>query len=265
MNKKLIVCLMVPMLIAIAPISVAQANQSKPNVVEKIFRRIQYTASKILPLKALGYPKTRKFSAGKRPILDACSIPAEKTGEHLMAIVPNDIIPVDNADELPIVPNDVGLTSLSKPSVWLYSPYNQREGIRATLVLRKFSMINGVVKDRQIGREMPFNIPTTPGPFSIQVEEELQKGYVYKWVVTVKCDKDAAANPITGGFIAFDQPIQSGLTDEQEKLASAAEQGYWYDVLNILLASKTGGSQQQLDELLKSGEASIDSQRIFKR
>jgi hypothetical protein len=264
MNKKLIVCLMVPMLIAIAPISVAQANQSKPNVVKKIFRRIQYTASKILPLKALGYPKTRKFSAGKRIIRSICSTPAEKTGEHLMAIVPNGIIwaEKERGNLREILPKDVGLTSSSKPIVWLYSPYDQTKGIKGTLSLRKFSMVNGNVKDDQVGREMPFNIPTTPGAFSIQVEEELEKGSVYKWVVTVKCDKDAAANPTTGGFITFDQPSQSRsqLTDE-DKLVAAAERGYWYDILNILLSSKTDDSQQQLDELL----ALVDSQRIFKR
>jgi hypothetical protein len=265
MNKKLIVGLLVPALMAIAPISVAQANQSKPNVVEKIFRRIQYTASKILPLKALGYPKTRKFSGGKRGI---CSTPAEKTGEHLMAIVPNGIMWTEKKGErlIEILPNDVGLTSSSKPSVWLYSPYNQTKDIKGTLVLRKFSTVNGTVKEDQIGREMPFNIPTTPGAFSLQVEEKLEKGSLYKWVVTVKCDKDAAANPTTGGFITFDQPIQSQsqLTDN-DKLIAAAEQGYWYDLLNVLLNSRTDDSQQQLDELLKSGKALVDSQRILKR
>jgi hypothetical protein len=246
MNKKLIVGLLVPALMAIAPIGVVQASPAKPNVLEKIFKKIQYTASRTLSLKALGYTKSRKIAGGKR----GCSVPAEKVGENLMAIVPN----------------DVGLTSSAKPMVWLYSPYqkSQKEGIlKGSLVLRKLSTVNNKLEEKQVGREISFNIPTTPSTFSVQVEEELQKGSIYKWVVTVQCDKDAAANPTTGGFIAFDQSIQSKpLTNEEDKLVAAAEQGYWYDILNTLLKSD---SQQQLDEFLKSGEASVESQRILKR
>jgi hypothetical protein len=240
MNKKLMIGFMLSALITIAPIRSVDSSQAKPSILEKVFKKIQYTVPKAISLKALGYPRSTKRGTRRIP----CS-----PKENLMAIVPD----------------DVGLTSSSKPIVWLYSPYqgNQKECVlKGSLILRKISKVNNKFEEKQVGREISFNIPSSPDVFSVQLEEELERGSVYKWVATVHYDKDAAANPTTGGFIAFDQPISQSLTNDEERLVVIAKQGYWYDALNSLL---TNGSQQKLDVFLKSGGLPIESKRLLKR
>jgi hypothetical protein len=171
---------------------------------------------------------------GKR----GCAIAQQNTKEALYALVPQE---------------GIGRTVSSQPQVWIYSPYQTTQSaLNATLVVRQ---VNENGEDKQIGEETNIVISANHGLSPVQITQPLQDGKTYKWVVTIKCDQDAAANPVVTGLIsiAANPKLQQSLksASPRQQLITYAENGYWYDVLNQLLAD--GAAKTDRDDFLRSG------------
>lgn len=193
-------------------------------------------ASKVLyrPFGGRGPAKTGAVG-GKR----GCTIAQHSMKETLYALVPQE---------------GIGRTVSIQPQVWIYSPYQTTQAsLNATLVIRQVNQ-NGE-NGEQIGGETNIVISANPGLSPVPIMQPLQDGKTYKWVVTINCDRDVAANPVVTGLISIDansklqQSLQSA--SPRHRLISYAQEGYWYDVLNQLLANDN--SKLDRDDFLRSG------------
>lgn len=174
---------------------------------------------------------------GKR---GACRDAVVQTGDKLVAIAP---------------PDSIGASLSKTPTLWVYSPY--------TFPAEKFKQpIKGEFKVRQssdaggkVGESMIVDLPRKPGLVEVTITEPLKDGQSYSWSFSAKCG-DASENPTVASKIeiAIDSKLiaNSQSSSTQQKAASYAEKGYWYDALTLTLQAKPN-VKSDIQSLLESG------------
>jgi hypothetical protein len=225
-------------ILSLSNLAIPTVAFSKPSVPGK---SIQASKVKYRPFGGRGPARTGAVG-GKR----GCAIAKQNTKDALYGLVPQE---------------GIGRTVSTQPQVWIYSPYQTTQAsLNATLVVRQ---VNENGEDgQQIGEEASITISANHGFSPVQFTQPLQDGKTYKWVVTIECDRDVAANPVVTGLISVDanSKLQKSLqsASSRQQLISYAEEGYWYDVLNQLL--KNNNSKADRDDFLRSGglDAAID-------
>jgi hypothetical protein len=103
-----------------------------------------------------------------------------------------------------------GLTTSERPTFWFYMPYTQNSKASA-----EFSLQDSTGNDVYKGA---VSLPTNSGVISISLPSNtsLQVGKIYRWYLKVRCDRQRTASV------------------PQEKVAIYAEEGIWFDSLNML-------------------------------
>jgi hypothetical protein len=129
-----------------------------------------------------------------------------------------------------------GLTTSERPTFWFYMPYTQNSKASA-----EFSLQDSTGNDVYKGA---VSLPTNSGVISISLPSNtsLQVGKIYRWYLKVRCDRQRTASVpiyVEGDIqrVNLDTRIMQELqaaTDPQEKVAIYAEEGIWFDSLNML-------------------------------
>jgi hypothetical protein len=211
---------------------IAKQNTTQKGWIRKVLERITYRPKK-RGLGNRGNPSNLLTGGGKR----GCAISQNDPKDALHAIVPQE---------------GIGLTTSTRPLVWIYSPYQTQGPLKATLTIRKVG--ENEQDDHQVGDETNFVIPPGRGLSSVQITQPVENGQTYKWVVTIECDADAAANPVVSGLLAIESnsKLQQSVQSEslRQQTAIYAQEGYWYDVLSQLVMN---GVKADLVDFLKSG------------
>lgn len=172
-----------------------------------------------------------------------------RRGNCPMAIAPK------NVQLTPVIPDQVGLSATSTPSIWVYNPYSGTTPLLATVLLR----------DGKDGSRVPIapitiTLPTSPGIVKVPLAQPLEHKRLYRWSFKVICNpQDNSENPKVNGWVRWVAPttdLQKQVigADMRQQAALYAQNGYWYDALDLL--AKDTASQDWVD-FLKSGSADL--------
>jgi len=128
-----------------------------------------------------------------------------------------------------------GRMTSKHPTIWFYVPY--RSGTYAEFILQD-------KEGTEIYRDpKPFVLGSTPGVIGYDIPSiataKLKPGELYKWFLKVKCNPEGSTDDYVQGWLqwfALDSSIESQLKTAEplERAWIYAEQGIWYDALNIL-------------------------------
>jgi hypothetical protein len=163
---------------------------------------------------------------------------ASDMGPNLTAIVPQ---------------SNYGLTTVKRPNFWVYLP--QTSAKKAILSIKE--------KGKTPHWQQSIDLTKKAGITGIKLSENapaLEIGKNYQWAVILVCgDRPSPNDPVVAAWV---KPIEQSKTADAnltglglEKASAYAQQGIWYDALNILIAEKSSSDNWQdvWVEYLKSG------------
>jgi hypothetical protein len=162
-----------------------------------------------------------------------------------------------NTQLTPLIPNQVGWSATSKPILWVYNPYSGTAPLSATVLLR-----DGKDSSRVPIAPITIPLPASPGIVKVPLTQPLESKRLYRWYFTVICNpQDSSENADVSGWVRWVAPstsLQKQLTSasNRQKAALYAQNGYWYDVLELLAKDTTA---QDWAEFLKSGSAGLEA------
>ena len=163
----------------------------------------------------------------------------------------------DSAKLIPIVPDDnFALTVSARPNFWIYLPPTSAQ--QAILSIKE----EGVNPHWQ----QSVSLTGETGIIGIPLSDDaptLEIGKNYQWAVILVCGKRPNPNdPVVSAWIkrVDESQISKGgsltYSTELEKAADYAQQGIWYDALDILIAEKNSSVDNWNDiwvQYLQSG------------
>jgi hypothetical protein len=153
-----------------------------------------------------GTPKDINRGGGKRGCF---GLNKAREDSYLQALVP-----VDGG----------GLSGVTRPKFWVYSPYVSAVPIRGVLAVRRARNF----------KEVPFQkvevlLPSQPGMVGVSLPVPLPDRDLLVWSLTVVCDEvNGARNPFVEGFVLV-RPYSGSL--QKSGVGDFARSGYWYDAL----------------------------------
>ncbi|MGD1920395.1 MAG: DUF928 domain-containing protein [Pleurocapsa sp.] len=135
-----------------------------------------------------------------------------------------------------IVPQqNYGLTTLERPDLWIYLPKTSAK--QAILSIRE----EGNIPHWQQSVELTERAGVT----GIRLADDapiLKLGKNYQWaVILICCDRPNPNDPVVTSWIKRVAPknIKTPSTSKLELASTYAQQGIWYDALNILISEKS--------------------------
>ncbi|AFY56418.1 protein of unknown function (DUF928) [Rivularia sp. PCC 7116] len=152
-----------------------------------------------------------------------------------------------------------GITTLERPKFWFYVPYTKNLANSSAEFSLQDSNGKDIYRDKIV-------LPQKPGVVGISLPNTvtpLEVGKTYRWYFKVKCSQQAVSLPVyvEGDIqrIALGSRIAEQLraaTDSQHKIAIYAQEGVWFDALNMLAqlrkSSQDASVEQDWQSLLQS-------------
>lgn len=194
-------------------------------------------------------PNEAQLSGAGRPILGKEG--GGKRGNCPLAVTTR------NTQLTPLIPDQVGWSATSKPSFWVYNPYSGTTPFSAIVLLR-----DGKDGSRVPIAPMNITLPTSSGIVKVPLTQPLESKRLYRWYFTVICNpQDSSENAYVSGWVRWVAPntnLQKQLASasSRQKAALYAQNGYWYDALELLAKDTTA---QDWAEFLKSGSAGLEA------
>ena len=157
--------------------------------------------------------------------------------------------PVSGNSAIALAPQTfVGLSHQAQPTLWLYLPTAEVEGIEFSLF---DAQLNGLV-------QAELRAPEASGFISIPLSEHatLSEGMPYYWTAAFICNSARRTEDwIGGGWIEY-QPIASNNQKVLEELSlldqadQYLETGYWYEALAVLFSlAETTPSSPRIEDI----------------
>ena len=173
-----------------------------------------------------------------------CPIAISTQKTELIQLTPN-----------PLVPNQTSWSATSTPSILVYNPHSGKTPLLATMLLRD-------AKDDSRVSIAPITItlPTSPGIVKVPLTQPLEPKRLYRWYFKVICNpEDNSKNPDVSGLVRWVPPtpdLQKQIVgaNTRQQAALYAENGYWYDALELLAKDPISPDWA---EFLKSGSADL--------
>ena len=152
-----------------------------------------------------------------------------------------------------IVPqSNYGLTTVEHPNFWVYLP--------------ETSAKQAILSIKQEGKtphwQQSVNLTEQQGITGIDLSKDappLEIGKNYQWAVILVCgDRPSPNDPVVGAWVKRVEQLKTANVNPSLELGKAsayAQQGIWYDALNVLIAEKLPSDNWQniWVEYLKSG------------
>ena len=166
-------------------------------------------------------PKDTEGAASRQSSQCANPLPAsaKKNNLNLMAVVPQ---------------RNHGLTTAQRPNLWIYLPETTAK--QAILSIRE--------EGNTPHWQQSVNLTEEAGVTGIKISDDapiLEVGKNYQWAVILVCgDRPNPNDPVVTSWIervAAETSQSSSLP--LEKASNYAQQGIWYDALNVLMAEKS--------------------------
>ena len=171
---------------------------------------------------------------------------------------------------IPLIPKDSrGLTTKESPTLWVQISYASNQ--TAKELSGELS-----VEDAQTFRKLPpktrsVKLPKSSGVFSIPLPHSLEMNKWYRWYLILDCNSSDSSG--RGSVISVQGMVkrvefpevenQLATQDAQERIKIYAEQGLWYDALDLTAQlscteEKNGASTQSWEALLTDDEVALD-------
>lgn len=133
------------------------------------------------------------------------------------------------------VVNVWGLTTMERPTIWIYVPYTKSSGYPA-----EFVVLN---EESNPVYQTAISLPDVPGVMGVSVgamASPLAIGKRYRWFFNISCNPQTSNSPIyVEGVVhritpnrAIAQQLQIG--EPKQQIAIYANNGIWYDALTTL-------------------------------
>ncbi|MBF2066046.1 MAG: DUF928 domain-containing protein [Calothrix sp. C42_A2020_038] len=170
-------------------------------------------------------PGGRRTGGGRR---DTCP----SVNPQLTALVPV----TEEADN---VKNVWGLTTAEHPTLWFYIPYTKSFGYPTEFVLLNDNSVPIYKKN--------VSLPEQPGIINITLPTSispLEFNKHYRWFLKVYCTQEKQSRPIYVEGVVSRVSLSEGINQQlqnaspQQKLAIYAQNGIWYQALEILVQLK---------------------------
>lgn len=146
--------------------------------------------------------------------------------------------------------NNHGLTTQERPIFWLYLPHTSAR--RAILSIKEAG--------KTPHWQQSVNLNQKQGIVGIELAQDapaLEIGKNYQWAVVLVCgDRPSPNDPVVASWIKRIENVKREMPSTGiEKAAMLAQQGIWYDALDVLVAERTSMSdwQKHWQEYLQSG------------
>ena len=164
-------------------------------------------------------------------------------------------VSTQNTQLTPIIPDQTSWSATSTPSILVYNPHSGKTPLLATMLLRD-------AKDDSRVSIAPITItlPTSPGIVKVPLTQPLEPKRLYRWYFKVICNpEDNSKNPDVSGLVRWVPPtpdLQKQIVgaNTRQQAALYAENGYWYDALELLAKDPISPDWA---EFLKSGSADL--------
>jgi Domain of Unknown Function (DUF928) len=153
-----------------------------------------------------GNPKDINRGGGKRGCF---GLRKAREDDRLQALVP-----VDGG----------GVSGVSRPKFWVYSPYVSAVPLRGILAVRRSNDFKAVPLQK-----VAVVLPSQPGMVGMSLPLPLEDRGLLVWSLTVVCDEvNGARNPFVEGLVLM-RPNSGSL--QKSGVGEFARSGYWYDAL----------------------------------
>lgn len=135
--------------------------------------------------------------------------------------------------------NNYGLTTQEHPSFWVYFPDTSAQ--RAILSIKE------VGKSPHWQQSVDLNQKGIVGIELSQNAPALKIGKNYQWAVIMVCsDRPSPNDPVVTSWIKrVEDNNQSSSISKLDRVSIYAQQGIWYDALDILISQKSSGDNWQ--------------------
>lgn len=214
----------------------------------------------ILTSFALQYPSAAQYQAGKQATRKLTFVPprvpinsgrvsGRRAGlgsrnncpaveNQLTALVPESQLETSSTQNAPGAVSVGGLTASERPTFLFYLPYTKNSAsVKTEFVLEDNQGKN--IYRKQVPLPAKPSIVDVALPNSIPA---LEVGKTYHWYLKVRCNQQATANPpvYVEGYIKridLNRNVEQELLaarNPQEKISIYADNGVWFDSLNIL-------------------------------
>ena len=163
-------------------------------------------------------PRGGTVGGGSRPVASACLANPSAKSATLTALSPSD---------------RVGLTQSNRPNLFVNLPQTTAQTIEFSLFDEK---MNGIYQTNIL-------VSKSGGLVSIALPKDalsLAKDKPYYWTVALVCNSiDRTEDLVVGGWVEYTEPSdnlkqQLANATEIEKASLYAQQGFWYDAVNLL-------------------------------
>jgi Domain of Unknown Function (DUF928) len=183
-------------------------------------------------LSKKGTPKDIMRGGGKRGCLNLAMTDVTR---GLKAIVPPD--------------ENGGLSAASRPTFWIYTPYEADQSIVAVLSIRKADSFTA-----QPIQKVQLQLPNRAGLMKVQLPKSITEADLLAWTLTVVCDaENPARNPFVSGLVMVkpDDELLKRVADlsKKEQVVQFMRSGYWYDALALVAPDGDGAVQQLMESV----------------
>ena len=166
-------------------------------------------------------PKDTEGAASRQSSKCISSLPASPSNDslNLMAVVPQ---------------RNYGLTTSQRPNLWIYLP--QTTAKQAILSIKE--------EGNTPHWQQSVNLTGEAGVTGIKISDDapiLEVGKNYQWAIILVCgDRPNPNDPVVTSWIErVAAKTSQSSAPPLEKASSYAQQGIWYDALDILMAEKS--------------------------